>query len=144
MKPIFSGKPVPCCDSQGNITGAIETIRDITDRQRAEAERLKFSKLDSLGTLAGGIAHDFNNILTAILGNIGLAILEGQPGGRSRERLAQAEQACLRAQGLAQQLLTFAKGGAPIKKLTSLAKIVRESANLALAGSRVRYDFFSP
>ena len=138
------GKASPLLDSQGNITGAIESIRDITDRQRAEAERLKFSKLDSLGTLAGGIAHDFNNILTAIMGNIGLAILEGEPVGRSRERLAQAEQACLRAQGLAQQLLTFAKGGAPIKKLTSLAKIVRESANLALAGSRVRYDFSLP
>ena len=116
------GKASLLLDSRENITGAIESIRDITERQRAEAERLKFSKLDSLGTLAGGIAHDFNNILTAILGNIGLAILEGQPEGRGRERLAKAEQACLRAQGLAQQLLTFAKGGAPVKKLTSLAK----------------------
>jgi PAS domain S-box-containing protein len=135
------GKASPLRDSQGNIIGAIETIRDITDRQRAEAERLKLSKLESLGTLAGGIAHDFNNIITAILGNIGLAILEGRSEGRGLERLGKAEQACLRARGLAQQLLTFAKGGAPIKKLTSLANLLKESADLALAGSRVRYDF---
>jgi two-component system cell cycle sensor histidine kinase/response regulator CckA len=135
------GKASPLLDSQGHIIGAIESIRDITDHQRAAAERLKFSKLESLGTLAGGIAHDFNNILSAILGNIGLAILEGRTGGGGLERLGKAEQACLRAQGLARQLLTFAKGGAPIKKPTSLAKILAEAANLALAGSRVSYDF---
>ncbi len=131
-------------DSQENIIGAIETIRDITEHRKAEAERLRFSKLESLGTLAGGIAHDFNNILTGILGNIGLAILEGKTKGRGLERLTKAEEACLRAQGLAQQLLTFAKGGTPIKKLASMAKILRDSAKLVLAGSKTRFDFSLP
>ena len=124
--------------------GVTFTALDITERKRAEAERLKFSKLESLGTLAGGIAHDFNNILTAILGNIGLAMLDGKIEDRVQERLAQAEQACLRAQSLAQHLLTFAKGGAPIIKIISLAKLLEESTNLALSGSRSRYEFAIP
>lgn len=138
------GKAGILLDSHGNNMGAIESIRDITDGRKAEAERLRISKLESLGTLAGGIAHDFNNILTAILGNIGLAILDGRTEGGGLERLTKAEQACLKAQALAQQLLTFAKGGIPIKKPTNLAKILRESANLALVGSKARGDFSLP
>jgi PAS domain S-box-containing protein len=118
--------------------------RDISERRKAEAERLKFSKLESLGTLAGGIAHDFNNILTAILGNIDLAMLESGEEEQLQERLTKAEQACLKAQTLAKQLLTFAKGGTPIKKTTALAGLLRESASLALAGSKARCEFFLP
>ncbi|MCX5893387.1 MAG: PAS domain S-box protein [Deltaproteobacteria bacterium] len=119
-------------------------MQDITERQRAEVERLKFSKLESLGTLAGGIAHDFNNILTGILGNIGLAMLNGKIEPQVQERLAQAEQACIRAQALSRQLLTFAKGGAPIKKMVSLAYLLKESAILTLSGSKSRCDLSIP
>ena len=66
-------------------------MRDVTETKRAEEERLRLSNLESLATLAGGIAHDFNNILTAILGNIGLAGLELHDTDRSRERLSAAE-----------------------------------------------------
>ncbi len=119
-------------------------IKDITERQRVETERLQLSKLESLGTLAGGIAHDFNNILTTILANIGLAMLDGKLNKSGRERLRDAEQACLKAEDLSGQLLTFAKGGTPIKKVTSLVKLVRESAKLALAGSNSRCEFSLP
>jgi signal transduction histidine kinase/CheY-like chemotaxis protein len=138
------GKASVLQDSSGNVVGAIQSIRDITDRKKAEAERLRFSKMESLGILAGGIAHDFNNILTAILGNVTLAMLEGKLEERVQERLVQAEQACLKAQGLAHQLLTFATGGAPVKKATCLADLLRESADLALAGSKARCDFSLP
>lgn len=117
--------------------------RDISDRLKAEEERLKISKLESLGTLAGGIAHDFNNILTAILGNINLVNL-GMSPEEMQERLVSAEQACHKAQNLAKQLLTFAKGGGPIKKITNLADLLVESANLALAGSKSRVRFSLP
>ena len=103
-------------------------------------ERLQFSKLESLSTLAGGIAHDFNNILTAILGNISLARLDQQEG----QGLADAERACLRAKALAHQLLTFAKGGAPIKELFSVAKLVTETGSFACRGSNVRCEFRLP
>ena len=71
-------------------------FKDLTERQKTEAEHLKMSKLESLGTLAGGIAHDFNNILTAILGNINLAIVDSTLDERTRERLIMSEKACQR------------------------------------------------
>ena len=129
----------------------LSLVRDISDRKRFEDEKAKLEtqlvqaqKMEAIGTLAGGIAHDFNNILTAILGNIGLARLNRTIGAEEIESLVQAEQACFRAQELSRQLLTFAKGGAPIKKVTSLVKLVKESAKLALAGSQSRCEFSLP
>jgi PAS domain S-box-containing protein len=138
------GKATVLQDSQGNAIGSIESIRDITNLRKAETERLKFSKLEALGTVAGGIAHDFNNILTAILGNIVLTTMEGEMDQTQLGRLRQAEQACMQAHGLAQQLLTFAKGGVPIKRVHSLTKLLRESGKLALAGSKSLCEFSIP
>ncbi|MFA5110401.1 MAG: PAS domain S-box protein [Desulfobaccales bacterium] len=128
----------------GQIKAVIEFVRDVTEHKQAEEERLRFSKLESLSTLAGGIAHDFNNILTAILGNIGLAALHDRIDPQVRGRLAQAEQACEQAQALSRQLLTFAKGGAPIKKNVSLAELLKGSAMMALSGSKSRCEFSIP
>jgi PAS domain S-box-containing protein len=135
-KPIFS--------PEGVVSGGVSIFEDITDRKKAEVEQLRFTKLESMSILAGGIAHDFNNILTTILGNISLAMLNRNLGEDGMESLGQAEQACSRAQELSGQLLTFAKGGAPIKKVISLAKLVRESGKLALAGSKSRCEFSIP
>ena len=94
-------------------------FRDVTERKRAEDERLTTSKLESLGTLAGGIAHDLNNILTVISGNIGLAQLDApaRHSGNLLSFLAKAGQAAQHAARLSNQLLTFSKGGAPLKKV---------------------------
>jgi PAS domain S-box-containing protein len=123
-------------------------FRDVSERQKMEEERLLLSKLESLGVLAGGIAHDFNNILTAVLGNINLARMEAKCPDRDAEffttRLEEAEQACQRAQGLASQLLSFAKGGQPIKKVTSVAELIKESSNLSLSGSKARTKLVIP
>ena len=117
---------------------------DITERKIFAEERLIFSKMESLGVLAGGIAHDFNNILTVILGNINLAMLDLPKEYGGQEILTEAEKACLQAQGLARQLLTFAKGGAPIKELVAIAQLIRESATFACRGSAVRSEFTLP
>ena len=141
MHLILSSTPLDATDLSKGVTF---TALDITERKQAEEERLQFSKLESMSILAGGIAHDFNNILTTILGNIGLAMLNRKLGEEEIESLVQAEKACFRAQELSGQLLTFAKGGAPIKKVISLAKLVRESGKLALAGSKSRCEFSIP
>ena len=125
-------------------TEVVINCRDITERQQAEKERLRIVKLESLGILAGGIAHDFNNILTAILGNINLTGMEPYLQEADRGRLNEAEKACLRAQALAQRLLTFARGGAPVKKPTEITKLLKETANLTLCGTNIRCDFYLP
>ncbi|MCK9375648.1 MAG: PAS domain S-box protein [Syntrophobacterales bacterium] len=127
-------------DLDNRVTGSIAVARDLSKVKLEEAERQRFVKLEAIGTLAGGIAHDFNNILTAIIGNISLAMLDCQVKGQARESLAEAERACQQAQNLSRQLLTFSKGGAPIKKIVSVKEIVRESASFACRGSRVDYQ----
>jgi PAS domain S-box-containing protein len=131
-------------DSQGQPGGMVGVTRDITERKQLEDQFLQAQKMEAVGTLAGGIAHDFNNILTAILGNIGLAALDDKIGPRVRDRLAQAEAACLRAQALSQQLLTFAKGGTPVRKLFSVAELLTESTAFACVGSPVRCEATCP
>jgi two-component system cell cycle sensor histidine kinase/response regulator CckA len=107
-------------------------------------DALKAQKLESLGLLAGGIAHDFNNILTAILGNINLAKMNATPGDRVFERLAEAERGTRRAESLTQQLLTFSKGGAPIKKSGPIVSLLKECAEFSLRGSNVKLKFSIP
>jgi signal transduction histidine kinase/ActR/RegA family two-component response regulator len=125
------------------IVGRVWSFRDVTTRKRDEAGRLQVSKLESLATLAGGIAHDFNNILTAIMGNIGLAMLDYQRGEHNLERLNEADKACLQAKTLARQLLTFAKGGAPVKESVSLKNIISEAVSFASRGSQVKCNLNS-
>lgn len=120
---------------------AVGIIRDISERKKTEQELAKLEKIASLGVLAGGIAHDFNNLLTVILGNVSLALLDADPSDKSSERLREAEAAVLRARSLTLQLLTFARGGAPVKKTSSIRKIVVESCNFAASGANVKCSF---
>ncbi|HSV63257.1 MAG TPA: response regulator [Chthoniobacterales bacterium] len=117
-------------------------FRDISERKKSETERLTTSKLESLGTLAGGIAHDLNNILTVISGNIGLAQIEAPAdSGSLLGFLSKAGQAAQHAAHLSSQLLTFSKGGAPLKKIVSIGELLEHSAEFALYGSNLRTDF---
>ncbi len=129
-------------DKNGGIAGVEGSCRDITERKKMEEEHQKIEKLESVGILAGGIAHDFNNILTTIIGNISLAKASLNPEKNIIEILTEAEKACLDAKDLTKQLLTFSKGGAPIKKLTSITEFLEHSARFALRGSNVRCEFF--
>jgi len=114
------------------------------EKTRLEAQLYQAQKLEAIGILAGGIAHDFNNSLTAILGNINLATTDPQLTADTRERLLQAEKACLLARSLSKRLLTFAKGGEPIKKAISLREVLTESVNLTLAGSKCIWELSLP
>jgi PAS domain S-box-containing protein len=131
----------PIRDNAGKIVGAVLVFRDVTEKQKAEVQMLTESKLQSVGLLAGGIAHDFNNMLTAIIGNLSLARMPETSRAEISQMLADAEKAALVARDLTQQLLTFAKGGAPIKKPTLLHELIREACQFALRGSNVQCDY---
>lgn len=134
-----SGSPIK--DRNGQIVGVVIVFSDVTRRQQIEEELMRARKLESLGLLAGGIAHNFNNLLAAILGNISLARIQTDAAQPVYQRIAEAEQACLRAKDLTQQLLTFSRGGAPVKKTVSLVEILKESASFAITGSNARCQF---
>ncbi len=132
-------------DHEGKPAGIVVILRDITEQKKAEKEALKSHKLESIGVLAGGIAHDFNNILSAILGNISIALSLIGPESELYELLKTSEKASLRARGLTRQLLTFARGGEPIKKVSAIDEIIRDCANFVLRGSNVKCEFnFAP
>ena len=119
-----------------------EQIREQLAREAHLATELqKASKLESLGILAGGIAHDFNNLLTVVMGNLSLALLGPAHDPEQTECLHAAEKAVGRARDLTQQLLTFARGGSPLRSAVVLSDIVHEVALFALHGSTVRCEF---
>ena len=142
---LISDSAAPIRDKECKIIGVVLVFQDITVRKVLEAELSRAQKLDSLGVLAGGIAHDFNNILTGVLGNISLIKLSTNKKNPLLNRLQEAEKAALRARDLTQQLLTFGRGGAPIRISASLADLITDSATFALRGSNVKCEFlFSP
>ena len=136
-----SGAPI--FDKNQNLIGVVLVFRDVTKEKQLQKEMIKIEKLESIGVLAGGIAHDFNNILAGILGNIELASMIINPKHKAKKYLDMAEKATLRATNLTQQLLTFAKGGEPIKRLSSLKEIIIDSTNFILSGTNIKctYDF---
>ncbi|MEA3213009.1 MAG: two-component system, cell cycle sensor histidine kinase and response regulator CckA [Chthoniobacter sp.] len=137
---LVESSSAPIRDRSGRKVGVVIVLRDVTERQRLEEERQKAEKLESLGVVAGGIAHDFNNILTAILGNITLALTTGLEQTVA-ERLSSARTATHRAQELAGQLLTFARGGAPVKEPTDVSRLLSDTVDCTLAGSHTVPDF---
>ena len=128
----------PIRGGSGRITGIVTIVRDITSEQKVEEELQKASKLESVALLAGGIAHDFNNILTAIMGHLSLA---RSNAARAPQALATIQQACVYASDLTRQLLTFAKGTPPKRRVEAVTALVRESVEFALHGSHLRCQF---
>ena len=131
----------PIKNKDGVIIGVVLVFSDITDKQKMEQELAKVQKLETVGLLAGGIAHDFNNILTAITGNISLSILQLKGAPEISQRLLEAEKACFRARDLTHQLLTFSKGGSPVKKVVRVERVVKETALFAVSGSNAECIF---
>jgi PAS domain S-box-containing protein len=113
-------------------------VLDITERKKIEEERSKAQRLESLGVLAGGLAHDFNNILTVIAGNISLIKMNTSHTDTFYQLLQQAETACFSARDITQQLLTFSRGGEPVKKVLDVSDPIRDSVAFALHGSNLR------
>ena len=131
-------------DSRGKPAYMGNIINDIREEKKTEEELIKIKKLESVGVLAGGIAHDFNNLLSAILGNINLSLTETDPDSEVYQLLDQAQKASIRAKSLTQQLLTFSKGGSPVKQTVSIGKTITDSADFVLHGSPVACTYIIP
>jgi PAS domain S-box-containing protein len=127
-----------------NKNCVVGVFRDATERLRRADEQLQVQKLESIRTLAAGIAHDFNNLLTGLIGNVSLAQMQIDKGQQEWALLDEAQRAAMRGTALTRQLLTFAKGGAPVRTRTNIVQIVRDSAELAVSGSNVQCQFDLP
>ncbi len=126
-------------DIENRVTGIVLVFRDITEQRRTAEEIQKIQKLESIGLLAGGIAHDFNNILATILMNAQAAKMkEGKDISRYLEGI---EKASARTTDLTHQLLTFARGGTPIKKTASIQELLKETIEFSLHGSKAKCKF---
>lgn len=141
---LLDVKATPIRNEHGSALGVIEIIRDITNQRKMEMEAIRIQKLESLGILAGGIAHDFNNILAAIIANLQLAAIKLQKRQDISKYLENTIATTHKASSLTKQLLTFAKGGGPVKKMVFLSKLVRETVNFALCGSKIKAVFRLP
>ena len=141
---LVDGCCAPIHSAVSKVIGMVLVFRDVTEHERLEQELVRATRLESVGVLAGGIAHDFNNILTGVMGNLALAQMDIDLKSEAGLRLREAEKATLRARDLTQQLLTFAKGGEPVRSAVQLDAIVRETAMFALHGSNVKPIFHLP
>jgi len=133
--PVFEGD---------RVARVITVVRDITERRKFEQELLKTQKLETIGLLAGGIAHDFNNLLAGVLTNLAVARQKASGDPSLGRALAEAERAAYRARGLTQRLLTFSGGGDPVRQSLALGPLLRETAEIVLAGSDVRCGLAVP
>lgn len=138
---LLSGAVTRDNDDQSN--GMVVNLTDITERKALEAQFEQAQKMESLGTLAGGIAHDFNNLLGGIFGYLDIARKKTKDP-KIAEYLNKAFNVSERAEGLTHQLLTFSKGGAPIKKVEPLVPFLQETVQFALSGSNVSCRFKIP
>ena len=138
---VIADNAAPILDPTGRMAGAVLVFHDITDRHRAAEELQKAGRIESLGVLAGGIAHDFNNLLTAVLGNLSVASTGGGLPVRAIDALGRAEKACWRARDLTGQLLTFAKGGDPVRKTVQLSPVIERAVRGAMSHSPVHMSF---
>lgn len=141
---VVSLSGAPIVDKDGIMLGTIIVFRDMTELRKMEHELLKMSKLESIGTLAGGIAHDFNNLLAVVLGNVSLAKMLLEPDGKAYQRLAEAEKGLVKGKELTYRLLTFARGGEPVRRVVPLQNLIAGSADLSFAGSNIAARILLP
>lgn len=154
----FLSRNLPCLHKNGglvyvDISSTITSFngkeyivgffKDVTEQRHLEKKMQHSQNIDALGTLAGGIAHDFNNMLFIISGNINYALSHLEKNEDIYEPLSDALDGAKQAQKLTQQLLTFAKGGAPIKQATDINRIIQDSAAFISRGSQTKclFDF---
>jgi len=143
IERIISDSGAPITDNNNVISGVVIVFRDMTEKRKLLDAVQQTDRLNSLGVLAGGIAHDFNNLLSGIFGYIEMARLKSSSDKTVMEYLDKAFTVFDRARGLTQQLLTFSKGGLPLRKTGDISLLIKDSAAFALSGSNISCKFES-
>jgi PAS domain S-box-containing protein len=138
---LITDSVAPILNKDSVVAGAVLVFRDVTERRKLEDRMIKSEKIESLGVLAGGIAHDFNNLLNSIIANVDIGLKFSTPDSEVHKSLTRAQKASVKAKDLTQQLLTFSKGGAPVKKLASIADLIRDTADFGTRGTNVRCEY---
>lgn len=118
--------------------------KELSERKVTEEELLKAKKLESIAALSGGIAHDYNNLLTSIMGNISLAQKYLEHDAKIYGLLNEAQRASILAKDLTRKLITFSRGGAPIKKTVPISPLVKRATEFSLSGSNIKCEFHIP
>ncbi|HCW93451.1 MAG TPA: hybrid sensor histidine kinase/response regulator, partial [Flexistipes sinusarabici] len=121
------------------VIGAVLVFRDETEKRQIQSEMIKKQKLESVGVLAGGIAHDFNNILTAMSTYNTLLDMSISEEDKEKKYVKNMSKLISRAEFLSNRLLTFAKGGTPVKQATDVYSIIKETIDFVLAGTEIDY-----
>ena len=130
-----------CFDERGAYVGVDGIVFDITNRKQLEDQNCQLQKLESIGILAGGIAHDFNNTLSVITGNLSYALQNFDKADELYEVLSDVNEGAKKAQHLTQQLLTFSKGGCPLKKAVNINNLIEETAKFVTMGTKSKCNF---
>ncbi len=141
---VLADSGAPIKDKKGNIIGVVLVFRDITEQRFLEKEMQRLERLEAVGVLAGGIAHDFNNLLMGMLGNINLIKIQLDPENGVYKYIEELERVVIQAKSLTQQLLTFSKGGSPVKKPTNLKDLIQKTTCFVLSGSNIETKFDIP
>ena len=129
---------------ENQAIGFRASVTEITELKRLHEAVINAKKMESIGTLAGGIAHDFNNILTGVIGNISLAQMDMSPSNQSYKKLERAQKAAMVASELVSKLLTFSRGGHPVKRKGAIANVLKDVTKLSLSGSNMLHAFSIP
>ncbi len=135
-------KSSPVIVDEGVIAGYVIVIEDVTELKMMKDQMLNSCRMESIGIFAGGIAHDINNFFTGMLGCVALAKSDSSISGNDKilKYLEDMESTTFMARGLAEQLLTFSKGGEPLKKLFSLRELIASSAEFVLSGTSIKLE----
>ncbi len=122
----------------GKMAGAVIVFRDETQNYLRDKEQVKLQRLEAVSLLAAGIAHDFNNLLTTILGNISLALQLLPAQSEVVDILRSAEISTEKGRDITKQLLVYAKGGSPERKISSIVNLTDDTLGFLLQGSRIK------